>query len=98
MSNVVRAAEQLGHRVSEGVESGFNTVKRATVGGSATGDKTQETVHQGENRLKETGNEIVDSIKGATSNTGSGYSSKSSFPSTSNRATETETTIRKETR
>jgi len=67
MSNVVRAAEQLGHRVGEGVEKGFNDVKRATVGGNKPADKAQEGTHQAENRLKETGNEILDGIKTGTS-------------------------------
>jgi len=63
MSNVVRAAEQLGHRVSEGVEKGINNVKRATVGGNKPADKLSEGTHQTENRLKETGNEVLDGIK-----------------------------------
>jgi len=66
MSNVVRATEQLGHRVGESVESGMNTVKRATVGGNEPADKTSEGAHQAQNRLKETGNEILDGIKSAT--------------------------------
>jgi len=66
MSIVVRAAEQMGHRAAESVESGFNSAKRATVGGNETADKAQEGTHQAGNRLKETGNEILDGIKSAT--------------------------------
>jgi hypothetical protein len=68
MSNVPRAAEQFGHRVSEGIEQGINSVKRATVGGSKPADKTQETAHHAENRIKETGKEILDGISGGPTN------------------------------
>jgi len=65
---MLRSAQEGLHRMGESVEQGFNSVKRATVGGSETGDKISETAHQGQNRLGETGNRVSDKVNQVSSN------------------------------
>jgi len=67
-NSMLRGAQEGLHRAGEAVESGFNAVKRATVGGSETGDKISETAHKGENRAGEAGNRIGDKVNQVTSN------------------------------
>jgi len=67
-NSMLRSAQEGLHRVGENIESGFNAVKRATVGGSETGDKISETAHQGQDRLGEAGNRISDKVNQATAN------------------------------
>jgi len=64
MSGVVRSAQEGAHRAGEAVQSGLNSIKRATVGGSTTGDKVSEGASHVENRASEVGNRASDSVKG----------------------------------
>jgi len=67
-NSMLRGAQETMNKAGESLESGFNSVKRAVVGGSETGDKVSETMHQGQNRAGETGNRIGDKVNQVTSN------------------------------
>jgi len=64
-----RDAQESGHRIGESVEHGVNTVKRAVVGGSETGDKASETGHKASNKISEGANRIGDKLSGAATDT-----------------------------
>jgi len=64
-NDATRDAQESGHRVGETIEHGVNTVKRAIVGGSETGDAASETGHKAQNRVSEGVNRIGDKISGA---------------------------------
>jgi len=67
-NSILRGAQEGLHRAGEAVESGFNSIKRATVGGSETGDKISETAHKAENRGSETGTRIGDKMNQVKAN------------------------------
>jgi len=67
-NSILRGAQEGLHRAGESIESGFNAIKRATVGGSETGDKISETAHKAENRTGETGNRMGDKVNQVASN------------------------------
>jgi len=67
----MRDVQEAAHRAGESIQSGFNDVKRATVGGSYAGDKVSETTNKASNRATETQNRASDAVNDATSNANS---------------------------
>jgi len=57
-----RDTQEKGHRIGEKIESTMNSMKRAVVGGSETGDKASETAHKTENKMSEGANRVGDKI------------------------------------
>jgi len=63
-----RDTQEGGHRMGESIEHGLNSIKRAVVGGSETGDKASETTHKAENRVSEGANRVGDKISEVATN------------------------------
>ncbi len=60
-----RDAQESTNRVSESLEHGVNSVKRAFVGGTGASDTASETAHHAQNRVGEVANRVGDKLSGA---------------------------------